>query len=262
MQIIKNIFILILCVLMTSISVYSQGKLKTIHFSGQEWYVKNKANLFGPGRNYWSDSEESVWVDDRGYLHLKIRYDQVSDKWLCAEIWSKNEISLGEHIFEIQYDLDHQDPNVVLGVFLRNNSTYTEPREVTVEFAQWGDPTHPNTSFSLHTDDERPAEWYHEIESTIGNNHNFYSSINWQSDNILFNVVKGSYLSHDERDIKSFHYRKELGSDYRQDYIPKQNEKLKVHINYWLNDLDKDKKGDPPINNEECHVIIKSYSVN
>ncbi|NEU73400.1 hypothetical protein PI95_012690 [Hassallia byssoidea VB512170] len=42
---------------------------KTINFSGYVWEVRSSGDG-GPGPNHWSS--DNVWVDQDGYLHLKI----------------------------------------------------------------------------------------------------------------------------------------------------------------------------------------------
>lgn len=37
---------------------------KILLFSGYEWLVKSSVITVGPGPNYFSDSDENVWVDD------------------------------------------------------------------------------------------------------------------------------------------------------------------------------------------------------
>ena len=58
-----------------------------IEFSGIKWLVKNsRITTKGPGNNVWSDDPKSVWVDDDGNLHLRIR--KVDGKWFSAEVVS------------------------------------------------------------------------------------------------------------------------------------------------------------------------------
>ena len=56
--------------------VNKKYKDRIISFSGYEWLVKTSANsksgTAGPGNNYFSNSKDNVWVDKKGWLHLKI----------------------------------------------------------------------------------------------------------------------------------------------------------------------------------------------
>ena len=68
---------------------------RTIQWSGHEWLVRNSDNeRGGPGPNYWSDSPQSVWVDSKDRLHLKIRYE--NGRWVCAEIFNTNHWAMAD----------------------------------------------------------------------------------------------------------------------------------------------------------------------
>src|ERR1043166_192268 len=65
----------------------------TIQFSGYTWNVKDGANL-GPGPNNWS--QNNVWVDASGFLHLKISKDPTTGKWNCAEVSTQQAFGYGK----------------------------------------------------------------------------------------------------------------------------------------------------------------------
>jgi hypothetical protein len=116
--------------------VAGSANARTIHFSGMEWQVKNGVGGPNPNnitQNYWSDSPESIWVDDEGRLHLKIRYDD--GVWKCAEIQSNETVKYAEYTWEISNPIDDLDPNVVLGLFLYSDQ---HDHEYDIEFSQWG----------------------------------------------------------------------------------------------------------------------------
>ncbi|MHC5173180.1 MAG: hypothetical protein ACYSPJ_05395, partial [Planctomycetota bacterium] len=56
---------------------------RTVTFAGHEWGVKYGDQL-GPGPNYFSDSQDSLWVDEKGYLHMTII--KRGGKWFCTEV--------------------------------------------------------------------------------------------------------------------------------------------------------------------------------
>jgi len=85
---------------------------KTIRFVGYEWIVKSGTHE-GPGPNDWN--ENNVWVDQNGYLHLKLT--QQGDRWYCAEVLTKDRLGFGRYQFWVVGRLDRLDPNVVLGLF-------------------------------------------------------------------------------------------------------------------------------------------------
>ena len=71
----------------------------TIQFSGYTWNVKNGSHL-GPGPNYWS--RKNVWVDDKGFLHLKITHDSATGKWYCAEVSTQQTFGFGKWQFWVE----------------------------------------------------------------------------------------------------------------------------------------------------------------
>jgi len=104
---------------------------RQIEFAGCNWYVKSGENL-GPGPNHWSDSEQSVWVDSYGWLHLKIR--EVNGTWYCAEVYTKEIAIYGMYRFFVISHLDSLDKNVVAALFLYKDDQH----EIDIEFSKWG----------------------------------------------------------------------------------------------------------------------------
>src|SRR6516164_6649968 len=75
----------------------SHGSLRfvaseTIRLSGYDWVVKSGTHE-GPGPNNWN--ENSVWVDEDRYLHLKLT--QRGDRWYCAEVLTKDRLGFGRY---------------------------------------------------------------------------------------------------------------------------------------------------------------------
>lgn len=102
----------------------------TIQFAGQTWDVRSGTG--NPGNNNWSSSQSSVWVDDSGHLHLKIRKE--GDKWYCSEIVSQQSFGYGEYIFYMASNVEKYDPNVVAAMFTYENDN----REIDIEFTNGG----------------------------------------------------------------------------------------------------------------------------
>ena len=110
-----------------------------LFFSGIQWDVKSDGgNKVGPGPNYFSDSTSNVFVDNQGYLHLKITFQ--NGKWNCAEVISRPQFGYGTYVFTVQSNVANIDKNVVVGLFTWDNTSfYTQANsEVDVEFAKWG----------------------------------------------------------------------------------------------------------------------------
>jgi len=110
---------------------------RIITFAGHDWVVKS-GDQRGPGPNSWSDSEESVWVDQQGWLHLRIRKE--NSLWHSAEVYSKECTTYGLHRFSITGQLDRLDPNVVFAPFLYKD----DETEIDIEFTRWGEANLPD----------------------------------------------------------------------------------------------------------------------
>lgn len=209
--------------------------IKKIHFSGYYWYVK--AGFYGPGPNYWSDSAESVWLDNEGKLHLKIR--KIDGKWYCAEVYSENLTGYGDHRFLIEGAVDQLDKNVVLGLFTYMDDTH----EIDIEYSKWGDPNH-----------QKPGSFTVQPYSISGNSRSFEVKLktlqttqlfNWQPNFIHFS----SYQGHHQELLPSpdllIHQWLYFGSS-----IPKDVHKLRTHINFWL------VNGNAPIDERNLEIVI------
>ena len=137
---------LIASVLAPLMAAYASSSAKTIRFSGYDWKVKFGTHE-GPGPNNWS--ENNVWVDQNGYLHLKLT--QQGDRWYCAEVLTQDRLGFGRYQFWVVGRVDRLDPNVVLGLF-----NYPTPdvgpdgtNEIDIEFAQWGKPEAPIGNYTV-----------------------------------------------------------------------------------------------------------------
>lgn len=219
----------------SAIVIWTLGYPRTIDFAGRIWYVKT--GYGGPGPNYWSDSEENVWVDTNGWLHLKIRYD--NGIWYCSEVYTTGFTRYGMHRFYIIARLDRLDRNVVFAPFLYANDT----TEVDIEFSEWG----------------MSVPWYNaqyvvQPGYRAGNVERFWIALNgdytthyfnWQVDSIRFKSIHGHYQEPPNPGYL-IHEWLYTGNDN-----PRESESLRVHINLWLY------QGNPPTNGEEVEVIVK-----
>jgi hypothetical protein len=121
------------------------GRPRKIAFSGYDWAVKASGAPVGPGPNRFSDSDENVFVDKQGRLHLRITQDE--GRWRCAEVVSTRSFGLGTYQFTIDSGIDDMDPNVVLGLFTWSDARAYHHRELDVEISRWGDPANANAQF-------------------------------------------------------------------------------------------------------------------
>lgn len=190
---------------------------RVISFAGMDWWVKS--GHYGPGPNHFSDSAESVWVDEDAKLHLKIR--QIDGLWHCAEVWTMAPAGWGNYLFWLESRVDLYDPNVVAGLFLYQDDDH----EIDIEFSRWGDPDYPCGSYTVqpyyHQGNNRPFEMNLEGSWT---SHSF----NWQPDYVDFQSLHGHY--HEAPDagyvIDTWRYS---GEDN-----PSESEEMILHLNLWL----------------------------
>ncbi len=209
---------------------------RTIHFAGVDWHVKG-GGPWGPGPNYWSDSEQSVWLDDSGRLHLKIRKE--NNIWYCAEVNTMDYTTYGEHRFLVEGQVDRMDRNIVLGLFVYADDTH----EIDIEYAKWGDPNK-----------EDVGSYTVQPYTTSGNQHTFASPLDsaksthffdWQPANVSFGSMQGLYYGAPPSPNDYIEQWVYSGGD-----IPSSRDNLHTHINLWL------MNGAPPTDLSVLEIII------
>ncbi len=239
----------IVCFLMVGLSAFAlqvaaddadnsgvSGGERMVDFAGLRWNVK--LGFGGPGPNYWLDSEENVWVDSAGWLHLRIRSS--GDTWYCSEVYTIEPTSYGKHRFYVVGRIDTIDRNVVFAPFLYHN----DETEVDIEFARWGQINPPTSGQYVVQPGGRPGNLERFPIELTGTHSTHY--FNWQSDSIRFRSIHG-------------HYPEPPGPDYLiHEWLytgtnnPPQDSNLRVHINLWLF------QGNPPANGCEQEVVVSS----
>jgi len=207
---------------------------RVIHFSGFEWIVRDNDAKQGPGPNYFSNSEDNVWIDNSGKLHLKIT--QKGGNWYCAGIYAKQPLGNGKYTFYINSDITKLDQNVVAGLFTYLNDT----EEIDIEFSKWSIPNNANAQFAIQPADAPGNKFRFDIPADSGpTKHEF----NWQADQVNFS--SGFNSSTNGEMFANWKYE---GAQ-----IPKpSNEKMR--LNLWLF------KGQMPSNLKEQEIIIDSVS--
>jgi len=239
----KKIAILFTILFILSIAAYSQKtaeKREMLYFSGYEWYKRESNGYEGPGRNLFL--AENVWLDDKGQIHLKIRY--IDGKWTCAETFTKEAFGYGDYYFFVRGRVDELDPNVVMGLFIYEN----DKQEIDIEFARWGYTSNPNAQYVVQP-------WYHR-----GNIHRFNMMlgqentthlISWRENSIYFKSWYGHCINPpDDWIIEEWTY-------YGDDNPLPDNEQ--VHINLWLYDKNGNGCGDAPSDGKEVEVVITKF---
>lgn len=217
---------------------------RIIEFAGEEWLVKFSPERIrrGPGPNLWSDHTENVWVDDQGYLHLRL--SKVDDQWFCAEVMSRRHFGRGTYSFQIAGSIDSFDPNVVLGLFTWSTRAKKDHhREVDIEFSRFGNKERENGHYVIQPYDIR------------GNEHPFNfktredvtsHQMQWSKKKLQFSSWEGTLQEKNVNDsiIEDW--------TYTGDSLKKPGD-AKVHINLYLF------RGQPPENDREVEIIIQAF---
>mgnify|MGYP000341885782 CR=1 FL=1 len=223
-------------------------KPRIITFSGYQWVVKDSGNAkTGPGQNYFSDSEENVWVDEQGRLHLRITKGD-DGKWYCAEVYTTEPLGYGEYVFYVTGRIDQMDKNVVLGLF----NYLDDEHEIDIEICNGWMLYGGNVLFAVKPDilfgPDRSVDRFNmnldnSPESGKGKStHKFV----WNRNSIFFKSIYGHHYTQPENSYIIHNWC------YTGENIPEPMG-LKPHINLWLD------KGNQPTDNEEIEIIIDRF---
>ncbi len=255
----KRVFIIIL-VLLSSVS-YGQRK---IFFAGREWYVKSGLHA-PPGNdlppNNWSNSNDNVFVDQSGALHLTIKKG-IDNKWYCSEVYSLEHGSFGEYQFMCIGRPDLEDPSVVFSPFIYSDRYWVSNPpivpfgEIDIEFSTGWDENGINTFYSLHADDDAGNNNDFRTSSVTTLTGNWFTAYwKWEPNDITFQLIHGHYLTPPSPNflVENSYYKL---SDHPEEWelyhqlIPNAQNRLLIHLNLWLN------ANMVPINDQTIEYII------
>ncbi|MBP6335879.1 MAG: hypothetical protein KA444_10445 [Bacteroidia bacterium] len=193
----------------------------TIKFSGFDWVIKDSKNkITGPGKNYFSNSKENVWVDSLGKLHLKIA--QRNEKWYASEVRLTNNLGYGRYIFYIDKLPQGLDKDMVIGLFTYDHfDTSNYHKEIDIEFSKWGKEKNANSQYVIQPYESTP----HRFDTDLNYATKHYIEVRKRK--IHFSSFYDSDLLPDsvDRTIQKWSYKPE--EVYRTSHE-------KVSINVWL----------------------------
>lgn len=234
-------------------NVYAQAIAKTVitrpspgvrflSFSGYDWWVKNSAGPVGPGPNYFSAATNNVWTDPNGWLHLRLTHR--SNAWQCAEIVSARTFGPGSYRFELNSPADSLNPNVTLGLFTWSDDPAFTYREIDVECARWGNAADPdNSQFVVQPWDTANHLFRYRVpEGLVNSTHLFV----WETNRVSFQCQTGAYSAFATNQISSWVFTNAAA-------VPQSGDE-NVRLNLWL------AQGNPPTDNNEVEIIIKSFN--
>lgn len=207
----------------------------TIRFSGYTFRVR-EALAAGPGPNDWS--AQNVFVDERGYLHLKVV--NRAGRWSCAEVFTLESFSFGTFRFAVLGHPEQLDPNVVGGLFL-----YSGPdgvNELDIEFTSWGGAQLERGNWAIYPSMLGPAPQTHRFNML--NTDYTEHSMQWGSTMVRYQYLARGYppqLSHE------WVYPAPVRANVPQTPMP-------LHLNLWLF------RGAAPANAAEAELVITNFS--
>lgn len=158
----------------------SKSSLKTLRFSGYEWEVRQADNNPGGVRNSYDAS--NGWVDDNGFLHLRIA--RKGDHWTSAEVELSRSLGYGSYRFVVR-DVSHLEPSAVLAFFTSDATGASG--EMDVEISRWGEPVDKNAQYVIQPF-VVPANSVR-FEAPAGTLTHW---IDWRPGRVTFRTVRGS----------------------------------------------------------------------
>jgi hypothetical protein len=167
-------------VLATATTPGTPPKAVTIHFSGYDWDVRQLSSDWGGKLNPYDP--RNVWVDQAGFLHLKIA--RRDDKWFCADVGLKESLGHGLYRFTVQ-DVTHLDPAAVLRLYTWDHFKLFDG-ELGVDVSRFGDPDSRNSQFVVHPSYE--PHNIHRFETPPGVT---TFSFHWRPDDASFEASRG-----------------------------------------------------------------------
>ena len=213
----------------------------TVRFANYDWTVKSGTG--GPGPNLWD--ERNVWVDEQGYLHLRI--SRLDDRWSCAEVVLQQRLGFGAYEFEVSGRIDRLDDNVVLGLFnyppadVGPDATH----EIDIEFARWGRAENPAGNFVVWPAQTGLRQQAKTFAFTLDHELTLHRFI-WSPTQVRFGSWRGQAARPSE----------ELGSWTFSPPDPAASistQPMPVHLNLWLF------QGRPPTNGQEVEMVIRAF---
>ncbi len=212
---------------------------KTLQFSGYTWDIKN-AIVFGPGPCTWSG--QNAYVDNDGYLHMKISYN--NGLWYCSEVITQQWMTYGTYTYTLQsaYGIELSE---VLGLF----SYADDNNEIDWEVSQWLNLTRDNSQATV-----QPEPYYLSADGVTGGNQARFNltytgqvtfAYTWTATGVNFLAWMGN---------SSTLSQYTLLMNYTSSFNMQKNTFAPVHINWWLvNNTD-------PISETGKEIVVESFT--
>lgn len=216
----------------------------SLSWAGRTWTVKSGEGQ-GPGPNSWS--RENVWVDGRGFLHLRVQPS--AGGWTCAELWTRESLGFGTYEWQVEGPVDRLDRNVVLGLF-----PYGPPdlgpdgtNEIDIEFARWGEAQAPAGNWTVYPD-AGTIVGQRKFALDLGGVTATTNRFVWSASSVAYSLWKGFRdRPEDEVPLVSWTYAPP-GADVLVPQRP-----MPLHMNLWLF------RGRAPADGKPVEIVIRSF---
>lgn len=239
----------------------------SIRFSGYDWTVKVYENSTqGPGPNYFSGNERDIYIDENGYLHMKIV--KRGEKWMSTEVVADEFTGYGTYRFTIEGNMDALVENVVLGLFTWDNNSFQEQAnsEVDIEFSRWGEKSVPRTlqygvqpiNFGPYFPERSYKPVYPEGTVDGVSTHEF----TWEKDKITWRSYSGDSSDPENKfgewtfdSTNPARVKNEGGRSSNPIVIPAPGSTTSARINFWiLTGINP-----APADGQELEVIVRKF---
>lgn len=129
-----------LAVLLLLLSGCNRGPSRTaVTGDGSNWKGHTWSITTGGMAGAAPGSPANVFVDESGFLHLKITNN--AGTITAAELFSQDSMGFGTYQWQVQGPVDNMDPATVLGLFPygpKNGIGKDRENELDIEFSKWG----------------------------------------------------------------------------------------------------------------------------
>lgn len=194
---------------------------RTIDFQKLQFKVKDSgSDVMGPNANNWSDSEENVSIDEKGYLNLNLV--KRDNKWYASEVVVPLDLGYGRYEFRVIGAMDKIDPNVMMSMFLYSSDN----AEIDIEFSRFKADSEVNQEGNMQfvVQPYYKAGNTNRFELKQGGSYTSYV-IDYKRDSIKFEAYHGHDTTNKSNLIKEWNY---TGKD-----IPSP-EGLKLRANVYI----------------------------
>ncbi len=211
---------------------------RSVRFAGEDWLVKSVPVPVGPGPNLFSPSEQSVFVDADGRLHLRVRRE--NRQWLSSEVYSRRAFGYGTYTVVLASP-PHRDPNVILGMFTWADAERAGREIDLLEIGKFGNPQQSSNAQTVVQPFDLPGHMHRfRLPETAPTTHR----MTWEPARVLFQ----SFLGETTDESAKIHEFTFTGQ------VPKPDTpNLTFRFNLWMFD------NRPPVDGRAVEAVIKSF---